>query len=161
MPMPPPESCPELRDTRRTPLARPPRWPMLQPTNSVLPPTRSRQRGLLLQRARAIVLVGGSAAGSVSVYRWRFAISSWMTSGCATGSVGRCSIASGLPPDHCPTNALTSHGKASRARSSADRRARSGGSAHQPAQERKRLASIFEVITLDDTGELDGTPRKS
>ncbi len=94
-PMPQPESCPELRDTRHTPLARPGRSPTLQPTNSVLPPTRSRQRGLLLRRARGIVLVGASATGSVSGCRRRFAILCWMTSGCATGSVGRCSIASG------------------------------------------------------------------
>ena len=33
---------------------------------------------------------------------------------------------------------------------------------HVTLEERKRLvASIFEVITLDDTGELDCTPRES
>ena len=70
-------------------------------------PTRSRQRGLLLRRARAIELVGASAAGSVSGCRWRFAILCWMTSGCATRSVGRCSIASGPPRDHWPASAST------------------------------------------------------
>jgi hypothetical protein len=43
----------------------------------------------------------------VSGCRRRFAILSWMTSGCATGSVGRCSIASGPLRDHCPTSAST------------------------------------------------------
>src|SRR5438067_5514382 len=94
MPMPQPESSPELRGTPPTPLARLRRWPTLQPTNSVPPLMRSRQRELQLRRARAIVLVGASAAGSVSGCRWRFAILCWMTSGCATRSVGRCSIAS-------------------------------------------------------------------
>jgi hypothetical protein len=89
--MPQPESCPGLRDMRRTPLARPGRSPTLQPTNSVPLPMRSRQRGLLRRKARAIVLVGESAAGSVSGCRRRSAILCWMTSGCAMGSAGRCS----------------------------------------------------------------------
>jgi len=104
--MPQQESCPELRDTRHTPLARPRRSPTLQPTNSVPPPMRSRQRGLLLRRARAIVLVGASAAGSVSGCQRRFATLCWMTSACAMGSVGRRSIASGPPRDHCPTTSV-------------------------------------------------------
>src|SRR5947207_14576824 len=103
MPMPQPETCPELRDTRHTPLVRPRRSPTLQPTNSVPPRMRSRQRGLLLRRARAIVLVGASAAGSVSGCERRFATLCWLTSACAMGSVGRRSIASGPPRDHCPT----------------------------------------------------------
>ena len=91
--MPQPESCLELRDMRHTPLAKQGRSPTLQPTNSVLLPMRSRQRGRRLPKASVTKLVAGSASGSAPSFPARSANSSSTTSGFATSCAGSPSFA--------------------------------------------------------------------
>src|SRR5712692_1686462 len=88
--MPQQESCPELRDTRHTPLARPRR----SPTNSVPPPMRSRQRGLLLRRARASKPAVRSASGSANNFQTKFGSLYLTINGYAMMCAGWCLIAS-------------------------------------------------------------------
>src|SRR5438270_13443202 len=92
--MPQQESCPELRDTRHTPLGRPRRSPTLQPTNSVPPLMQSRQRGLLLRRARASKPAVRSASGSANNFQTKFGSLYLTINGYAMMCAGWCLIAS-------------------------------------------------------------------